>query len=1097
MKVLGCHRGPLTTLADIMLPIFMSSRPLQAQTPLTSPHGQRRSINEFLDRALDTHPELSNMVRSHLDFDDGFWWTEDTSYGLPTASSSRDSVDNTPPILRALASSWNASGTAYNFLELLRCSGSLCDSRGQEMTAYPVLYHAKLLLREVLLFDFHQPDPSIHIEMGPTSLPLPPMDDVESERRYRMLFQCMTNFLQSFESATMGRAPLDAKSWLAVFLSLCIMSIVTTILVDIASAFSRSASYSPASATTAMHGVYGALVSVFGWSSPMLMDEMPHGTEEHDRALLSSAASRVARADSWPSRGLHSTRDFLMKLGTVGAGGSAFNGFVKQRSQTGTQTLTLPSISRMDEPRKAVPDVRPPLTDPWAPRNSAAGIPERDREHGREGGGARGGVGGRESFSFKSSTESLLSSPQDPAVFGRHTVGESPTYMSPGGRSLTSPVATGKAKAQQYHRPTVKRVYCMKCKEYPEGFRGEHELRRHTEAKHAPLVKRWICTEPQTSLPDAPQPVTPLSKCKACINNKRYGAYYNAAAHLRRAHFNPNRSGKASGDWPPMAVLKDWMREVRQSVDINDQQDDSSGDDEDTKAGPEPYFEGATSPIAVQTGEAPRLAPAPPPLHAPASHSSHSSHSSMSFHHHQQQAPLLQPVSQPQTPDAAVSPTAPLSHQSLVGGQPPPLATKQHQQQAAPENKNRCPFPDCGRTFKDMNAHMLTHQEERPEKCPIESCEYHIKGFARKYDKNRHALTHYKGTMICPFCSQGGGSSSGAGGGSSSTGSSHEKAFNRADVFKRHLTSVHQVEQTPPNSRKLSVAAAQGAPGAPSATSAQHGGTGSTAAGANGDGDIRGGAVGVTGPLPGMGVMVSTAGASASGGSSKQATTGSGGSGPRLGARCSICQGVYLTAQEFYEHLDDCVLNVIVPASAKDKEKEREREKDDAAAASAAASSIAAARTRSSSVSGGGLSVPGAAMSTSTAAAHDRVSILVGPQTLGRRPSHVPFGPALVCDSLENAESAANDTMSTTASTPRGTKRPREPSHDAADAPDAGRRQGPAPVAATADDAAAAAAAAGALANLSSSSSAPTPTVEVRVMAPDEYRLAKVEGDGS
>lgn len=34
---------------------------------------------------------------------------------------------------------------------------------------------------------------------------------------------------------------------------------------------------------------------------------------------------------------------------------------------------------------------------------------------------------------------------------------------------------------------------------------------------------------------------------------------------------------------------------------------------------------------------------------------------------------------------------------------------------------------------------MLTHQEERPEKCPIASCECHIKGFARKY-KNRHAL---------------------------------------------------------------------------------------------------------------------------------------------------------------------------------------------------------------------------------------------------------------------------------------------------------------------------------------------------------------------
>jgi hypothetical protein len=85
---------------------------------------------------------------------------------------------------------------------------------------------------------------------------------------------------------------------------------------------------------------------------------------------------------------------------------------------------------------------------------------------------------------------------------------------------------------------------------------------------------------------------------------------------------------------------------------------------------------------------------------------------------------------------------------------------------------------------------MLTHQNERPEKCPITTCEYHVKGFARKYDKNRHTLTHYKGTMVCGFCP--------------GSGSAAEKSFNRADVFKRHLTTVHGVEQNPPNSRKKS-----------------------------------------------------------------------------------------------------------------------------------------------------------------------------------------------------------------------------------------------------------------------------------------------------
>lgn len=152
------------------------------------------------------------------------------------------------------------------------------------------------------------------------------------------------------------------------------------------------------------------------------------------------------------------------------------------------------------------------------------------------------------------------------------------------------------------------------------------------------------------------------------------------------------------------------------------------------------------------------------------------------------------------------------------------------------ENR-RCPHPDCGRVFRDLRAHMLTHQSERPEKCPIVNCEYHFKGFARKYDKNRHTLTHYKGTMVCGFCP--------------GSGSAAEKSFNRADVFKRHLTAVHGVEQTPPNSRKKTP---------PTSASS--------------------------------GKMIS---------SYCQDATG----------KCSTCSATFDNAQDFYEHLDDCVLRIV------------------------------------------------------------------------------------------------------------------------------------------------------------------------------------------
>ena len=88
-----------------------------------------------------------------------------------------------------------------------------------------------------------------------------------------------------------------------------------------------------------------------------------------------------------------------------------------------------------------------------------------------------------------------------------------------------------------------------------------------------------------------------------------------------------------------------------------------------------------------------------------------------------------------------------------------------------------CPLPGCGHRFQDLKAHMLTHQSQRSKKCPVLTCEYNKKGFDRKYDKNRHILTHFKGTMVCGFCP--------------SLSASTERTFNRPDVFKRHLVGVH------------------------------------------------------------------------------------------------------------------------------------------------------------------------------------------------------------------------------------------------------------------------------------------------------------------
>lgn len=118
-----------------------------------------------------------------------------------------------------------------------------------------------------------------------------------------------------------------------------------------------------------------------------------------------------------------------------------------------------------------------------------------------------------------------------------------------------------------YVRPQHPKIMCQHCNERPDGFRGTHELDRHIARAHAAVRKGYICVAPSFDK-------NFLDNCKHCRNKKVYGAYYNAAAHLRRAHFHPRKRGRkgkndekrggiGGGDHPAMDWLKmHWIQET-------------------------------------------------------------------------------------------------------------------------------------------------------------------------------------------------------------------------------------------------------------------------------------------------------------------------------------------------------------------------------------------------------------------------------------------------------------------------------------------------------------------------------------------------------
>ncbi|KAI9744545.1 MAG: hypothetical protein M1818_002074 [Claussenomyces sp. TS43310] len=140
----------------------------------------------------------------------------------------------------------------------------------------------------------------------------------------------MQEFLDLFQHLNSRRQSLHFQGWLDSLLALCALSITKSITIDlhaIRSQYSPSLDWGFLDANR-IDSAYKSLVSIFTWCSKS------DPIAEIDGSTISPKLRKILQVvdhDCWRERGIESTKDYLMRLGTEILPNGAYHGFFVQR----------------------------------------------------------------------------------------------------------------------------------------------------------------------------------------------------------------------------------------------------------------------------------------------------------------------------------------------------------------------------------------------------------------------------------------------------------------------------------------------------------------------------------------------------------------------------------------------------------------------------------------------------------------------------------------------------------------------------------------------------------------------------------------------